>query len=505
MNERTKYSIKNIKVGLVYKVVNLIMKFAMRTVFIYSLGQSYVGVNGVFSNILSVLSLAELGIGSAIIYDLYKPIAFGEEKHITQLYKFYKKIYTIIGIVILGIGLCLCPFLKYIITNAPNINNIQLIYVLTLISTASSYFFAQYSSIIEAYQQQYIVSFYNMIGSVVKASTEIILLIVFKSYILYLIVDILISLLVSFIIAKKAIMLYPFIKKSVEPLAINQVKKILSNAMSLFSMKIAFTTINATDNILISSMISTIVAGSYSTYLLIIMSVQQMVYTLKMGVMASVGNLCAASNYAEKQRVFNNLRFIFAWTNCIVVSCFLVVLTPFIKLWAGKSYELPYCTVVVMTLNYLLRGIQWPIEVFYNADGLYKYFRVKPWIEVIINIISSVILCKYIGITGIVLGTTISEVLTTFWYDIFITNKYSLHGSLKRYWKTTAIYLVATFLISIIVIVVANQSQIKNDIISILIRAFIALLISAILFAVLFFKTDEFNYCTRRIRQLFRV
>lgn len=503
MNERTKYSVKNIKVGLLYKIVNLILKFLMRTVFIYSLGQTYVGIEGVFSNVLNVLSLTELGIGSAIIYDLYKPIANGEEKTITQFFEFYKRIYTIIGIIILGIGLCLCPFLDYIITGVPNVNNIQAIYILTLISTASSYFFAQYSSIIEAYQQQHIVSSYNMIGSVIKACAEIILLAIFKSYILYLVVDILISLAINFIIARKAIKLYPFIRNKVDKLPFYRVKKVLFNSMNVFSIRTASTVVNATDNILISSMINTNVAGSYSTYLLIVMSVQQIVYTLKMGVMASIGNLCATADYVKKQKVFNNLRFIYAWVNCIVVSCFLVLLTPFINIWAGNSYELPYYTVVLLVINYLLRGVQWPIEAFYHADGLYSHFRIKPWIQVIINIISSVVLCKYIGISGILLGTTISELLTTFWYDVFITNKYSLHGSLLEYWKSTVMYLLVTAVISIVLIVITNQIQIENGIIDIVIKAAISLLISSIGFVLLFVKSDEFNYCIKRIRQIF--
>lgn len=505
MNERTKYSVRNIKIGLLYKIVNLILKFAMRTVFIYSLGQDYVGIEGVFSNILKVLSLAELGIGSAIIYDLYKPIAVGDKKTITQLFKFYKKIYMIIGIAILGIGLCICPFLKYIITGVPNVNNIQIIYILTLLSTASSYFFAQYVSIIEGHQRQYIVDLYNMIGSVLKVCIEIILLINFKSYILYLIIDILISLVISFIIAKKAIKLYPFIKNTVENLPINKVKKILFNSLNVFSIRTASTVVNATDNILISSMISTVIAGSYSTYLLIVMSVQNIVYTLKMAVTASVGNLCATSEYEAKQRVFNNLRFIYAWANCIVVCCFLVLLTPFIRIWAGSSYELSFGVTVLIVINYLLRGIQWSVEVFYNADGLYKYFKVKPWIQVAINIICSVILCQYIGIAGIIMGTTISELLTTFWYDIFITNKYSLHGSLKHYWKTTIAYIFITIAISGVLIIITNDLYIIGGIVDIVIKFLIVSVVAALGFALPFIKTDEFTYCIGYARRFLKI
>ena len=239
MSDRTKNSAKNIKVGLIYKIVNLVVKFALRTVFIYSLGQAYVGINGVFSNILSVLSLTELGIGSAIVYDLYKPISTADEESITQLLNFYKKVYAIIGITILGIGFCICPFLNHIITGVPDVDNIQTIYILTLISTASSYFFAHYSSLMQAYQKQHIIDIYYMFGSLIKTCIEIILLIAFKSYILYLLFDIMINLTINFMIARKTIQLYPFIRNKVIELPLSRIKKIFCNALSVFSIRIA--------------------------------------------------------------------------------------------------------------------------------------------------------------------------------------------------------------------------------------------------------------------------
>ena len=502
MSDRTKNSAKNIKVGLIYKIVNLVVKFALRTVFIYSLGQAYVGINGVFSNILSVLSLTELGIGSAIVYDLYKPISTADEESITQLLNFYKKVYAIIGITILGIGFCICPFLNHIITGVPDVDNIQTIYILTLISTASSYFFAHYSSLMQAYQKQHIIDIYYMFGSLIKTCIEIILLIAFKSYILYLLFDIMINLTINFMIARKTIQLYPFIRNKVIELPLSRIKKIFCNALSVFSIRIASTIVNTTDNILISSMISTPVAGSYSTYLLVVVSVQQIVYTLKTGVMASVGNLCATSDFARKQRIFNILRFIYAWINCVVVTCFLVLLSPFIKLWAGNSYELPYYVVVVIVINYLLRGVQWSVEVFYHADGLYRHFRIKPWAEVVINIICSIVLCNYIGIVGIVLGTTISEIATTFWYDIFITNKYSLHGSLKEYWKSTIYYLLTIFVLSVLTVIITNQIRIDNPLIDIIVKFFIVSIFSVLGFMLPFIRTPELKYCLNYIKKL---
>lgn len=493
MESRSKNSIRNIQAGLVFKLTNLVFKFIMRTVFIYCLGQKYVGINGVFSNIISVLSLTELGIGTAIVYDLYKPIANKDEYKVTQLFLFYKRVYNIIGLLIFVVGMCLVPFLDKIITDVEGVRQLTLIYVLTLASTVSSYFFAQYTSVIEAYQKQSVVSTYNIIASVIKTIIEIIVLIQYRSYILYLIIEIIVNVATNGMIAQKAMQLFPYLKKKVFPLSKKEITGIMKNAMSVFSLNVASTVVNATDNILISSMISTLIAGSYSTYLLIIMSVQQVVYTLKTSVLASVGNLCANGEYEKKREVFWNLSFAIYGVNTIVSACFLTLLTPFIMLWAGESYVLSQLVVLFLVINYFLRGLQWPVEVFYNAEGLYKYFRFKPWIQVALNIIFSVILGLKIGILGIVMGTTLSEICTTFWYDIYITNKYSLKGKLTDYWKKTIVNILLSWTAILISCVVSSRIS-GEGIWGLFIKGGVTSILAGILFIIFHLNTVEMRY-----------
>lgn len=491
---RLNNSISNIKSGIVYKCVNLILKFLLRTVFIYSLGQSYVGINGVFSNILSVLSLTELGVGTAIIYDTYKPIAEGNKIEITQIFKYYRKVYYIIGIIIFVAGMLICPFLKYIVNGVDDVPYITVIYILTVISTVSSYFFAQYSSIIEANQKQSIVSNYNIIGSFIKTVLEVLVLVCFKSYIVYLVIEILVGVFINILIASKALKLYPYLSDKVNPIRSEKVRKIWKNAFSAFSIKTASTVVNSTDNILISSLITTLVAGSYSTYLLIVMSVQQIVYTLKTGIMASVGNLCVSGSYADKQKIFKNAMFVFSFINGIICACFMVGLTPFIKLWAGDSYVLQNSVVIVIVINYYLRGMQWPIEVFYNADGLYRHFKFKPWLEVTLNIIISYLLAKKIGILGIIIGTTISELMTTTWYDIYVTNKYSLKGSLKQYWIRNMKYICTVIILNSVAMYLANIIMLDNIYIELVIKCLVAGGVVGIGYIMIWFRSDEFKY-----------
>ena len=184
---------------------------------------------------------------------------------VTQLFLFYKRVYNIIGLLIFVVGMCLVPFLDQIITDVEGVRQLTLIYVLTLASTVSSYFFAQYTSVIEAYQKQSVVSTYNIIASVIKTIIEIIVLIQYRSYILYLIIEIIVNVATNGMIAQKAMQLFPYLKKKVFPLSKKEITGIMKNAMSVFSLNVASTVVNATDNILISSMISTLIAGSYST------------------------------------------------------------------------------------------------------------------------------------------------------------------------------------------------------------------------------------------------
>lgn len=504
MDSRSTNSLSNMKAGLVFKLVNLFLKFFMRTVFIYTLGQAYVGMNGVFGNILTVLALSELGLGAAIVYDIYKPIALGNKFQIIQLFLFYKKVYSIIGCIIFIIGLAISPFLEIIINDLPEVNNLKIIYLVTLINTVSGYFFAHYTSMIEANQKQNIISKYNVINAILKTLLETLILIIFKSYILYLIVELFSGLVINIIIAKKVYVMYPFLKEKGEEISISKVRIIMKNALGAFSLNVASTVVNATDNIIISAMLGSITVGSYSTYTLIVMSVQQVVYTFKTSVMASVGNLCASCDYVIKRKVFWNLEFLIYAINTIVDSCFLNLLTPFIRLWAGESYILDSTTVLFIVFNYFLRGTQWPIEVFFNADGIYRHFKLKPWIEVILNIFFSLILVKKFGIVGIVAGTTLSELLTTFWFDIFITNKYSLKGSLKKYWIETVKYFFVSWGIVIISVLACNFYFFEHPIIDIIYKSILSILISGVLYFMIFFKKKEMVYYIKLIKKLYK-
>ena len=260
-NSRSYYVKKNVYYSIIYQILNLILKFVLRTIFIRTLGKSYLGISGVFSNVLTVLSLSELGVGAAIIYDMYEPIASKNYKQVNDLMGLYKKLYAFIGLFILIIGSALTPFLKYIINDVPDVKYIKFIYFLNVLNTASTYFFAHYRSLITAYQKNYINTINNIIFNVVKVALEAIILIKFNNYIMYIIVEIIVQFLSNFQILYLCRKMFPYINGKSEKIEKSCLKRIMSNSLNSFSIKLGGTIVNATDNIIISAIIGTAAVG----------------------------------------------------------------------------------------------------------------------------------------------------------------------------------------------------------------------------------------------------
>ena len=309
---RTKNTIRNVKTGAIVQMINKIMAFVVRTVFIKMLNTEYLGVNGLFTNVLTILSFAELGIGTAIIFNMYKPVAENDKEKIKSLMKLYKKSYNMIGIIVFILGLCVIPFMNIIIKDVPNIKeNLIVIYLLFLFNTASSYFFTYKKSIIYAHQKQCIIDNIDSIFYLTKSILEIIFLMLTKNFIVYLIIQILGTFIENIIIAIKADKMYPYLKeKDVKQLSKSESKNIFENVKSLVIYKFGGVIMNGTDNILISSLVNVSTVGLSSNYTLIINSIKAIIVSALNGVTASVGNLNAVGKPKQKEKVFYQITFV---------------------------------------------------------------------------------------------------------------------------------------------------------------------------------------------------
>ncbi len=500
---RTENSIINSAMSIVTQVLTVVLNFAVKTVFIKMLSDEYLGVNGLFTNIITMLSLADLGIGIAIPYSLYKPLAKKDEHKINVLMNFYKKVYTIIGIAVLLIGLSLTPFLGLIIKDIPkNVPHLSLIYILFVIHSASSYFFVYKKFLIDSDQKGYITSRIIFTFSTLLSIIQIILLVTTKNYILFLLSSIILVIIQNIYISSKANKLYPFIKnKTDEKLEKEDMEGIKKNVSSLFIYKVGTVIMNGTDNIIISKFIGLIIVGFYSNYVLIINSITTVLNQIFNAITSSIGNLVVTTNKKRSKEVYDNLNFANFWLYALFGVCIIVLINPFINIWIGKKYVMGFSIVFLLVLNFYVLGMQSVTNSFRNAYGLFWIAKYRPIIMVIINIVISVVLVQFIGIEGVLIGTLISRLVTTAWLDPYIVHKYGFEISPKSYYIDYLKYLVIFIAISIILNYFVSMVAINNIFILILIAILVVISVNVIL-VLLFFKTSEFNYFYDKIKKI---
>ena len=500
---RTENSIINSAMSIVTQVLTVVLNFAVKTVFIKMLNDEYLGVNGLFTNIITMLSLADLGIGIAIPYSLYKPLAKKDEHKINVLMNFYKKVYTIIGIAVLLIGLSLTPFLGLIIKDIPkNVPHLSLIYILFVIHSASSYFFVYKKFLIDSDQKGYITSRIIFTFSTLLSIIQIILLVTTKNYILFLLSSIILVIIQNIYISSKANKLYPFIKnKTDEKLEKEDMEGIKKNVSSLFIYKVGTVIMNGTDNIIISKFIGLIIVGFYSNYVLIINSITTVLNQIFNAITSSIGNLVVTTNKKRSKEVYDNLNFANFWFYALFGVCIIVLINPFINIWIGKKYVMGFSIVFLLVLNFYVLGMQSVTNSFRNAYGLFWIAKYRPIIMVIINIVISVVLVQFIGIEGVLIGTLVSRLVTTAWLDPSIVHKYGFEISPKSYYIDYLKYLVIFIAISIIFNYFVSMITINNIFILILIAILVVISVNVIL-VLLFFKTSEFNYFYDKIKKI---
>ena len=436
-NSRTKNSFINSIVGSSSQIISTLLNFFVRTIFIYCLSKEYLGVNGLFSNILYMLNFAELGIGSAIVYKLYKPVANDDEERIKSLVSLYKKVYFIIGSVILILGLLVIPFMSYIIKEPPKIEeNLILIYILYLLETVGEYFWGYKRSVLLVYQKNYINSAIDLLFSIIKSLVQALILIFTKNYILYLLVYILSTICSNLFISIYTNKQYPFLKeKNIVKIKKEEIKELLNNVKSLFTYKLGSTILSGTDNIILSMVVGISAVGMYSNYSLIITAVSGILWTILTGLTGSIGNLNALSDSKKSKEIYLQVLFVSCLLYGLGCLCIGTLINPFIELWIGSEYLLSNSIVILLIIILYLRGIVYPDNAYRDTLGLFKEGRIAPLISSFINIILSAILGNFLGIEGVFLASVLSILSTTFWYMPKVIFKNVFNDNIVVYFK----------------------------------------------------------------------
>lgn len=457
MNEKSRLfnTIRNSAVGMLVQGSSILLNFLVRLVFVRYLSQEYLGVNGLFTNVLTVLSLAELGVGNAIIYSLYKPVAEKSEREIAALLYFYKKIYRIIGCVVISLGILLVPLIPYLIKNTNDIPDVTFIYLLFLANTSFSYFFAYKRSIFSADQRESVISENRLCFNIVRAILQCVVLITTKNFILYLLVQIACTFGENLFISVRADKAYPFIKKyKKERILKEKVLEIKQNVKSLMIYKVGSTVLDGTDNIILSATSGVASVGVLSNYTLIVNSVNQVLSQVMHSMTSSVGNFIAKESEKRYEELLNNITFVsfvFFGATFVCLNC---LMNPFISLAFGEQYVLGHAEVFVISLNFYIYGMMNSIWTFRSTMGLFVYGKFRPLVSAVINVVVSIILANHIGMLGILLGTTITRITTNVWFDPYIVFKHGLHKSAKQYYISWVKYLI----IALIAILFVNLS-----------------------------------------------
>ncbi len=505
-NSRTKNTFLNVLGGMAVKTSGFITAFVARTVFLYVLGIQYAGVSSVFTNVLTVLSFAELGIGTAITYALYKPIAENDEEQIGKLMNAYKKIYSTIGAVIFLLGLCLLPFLEYLIKDAPNIKeDLRLIYLFYLANTAVSYLLIYKSTFLVAAQKDHLVSKYKVLISIVKTVVECAALLVFENFIAYLACSVAGSFVQNLVVAKVAEREYPILKqKHKGKLGVSEKKNLFADTRALAMYKVSGTVLNGTDSILTSSMFGTSSAGILGNYNLITGQIYSFVMVLFSATSASVGNLAVTSDNKRQHDIFRQMLFICFWLYCFCATGLWTLLNPFMHVWQSGRYMFSGYVVALIVIELYIRGMLSPVTQFRTSNGLFVQGKYRPIIMAIINFASSIILAKWMGIAGIFLGTIISRATTQLWYDPWLIYKRVFGASVFEYFKTYCTYGLVTIACCASTSVLLNVVCPQAGIMKLLVGLTLCAIIPNAVIIVLFRKTKVFAATTNMIKGVFK-
>ncbi|XJV96793.1 lipopolysaccharide biosynthesis protein [Haloimpatiens lingqiaonensis] len=491
---RLKCTAKNIFFGYVSSIISLLLGFISRTIFIKILSTTYLGVNGLFINVLGVLSFAELGIGTAMNYSLYKPVAEKDIEKLKSLMDFYKIAYRVIALVVTIIGLTLLPFLKYIVKDPGNVGNISVYYLIFLFNTVTSYFVSYKFSLVNAEQKNYIFSNINTITSFVTVIMQIITLILFKNFLYYLLVAAVIGLIQKIFINRYLNKKYPYLlDKNTKKITKEELKPIKTNVIALIWHKIGEISIYQTDNIVISTFINVTTVGIISNYNLLITSVSTFITIIFNSAIASLGNLMATEDVSKQYNTFKVYRFAAFWLYGFSSIAFYILLSPFITLWIGSEMIISDFTVLLIMINYYMVGHRICINNIKSAGGIFDQDKYVALLQGVVNLVVSIIMVKLIGLPGVYIGTIMSGILATVIKPI-IVYKYAFQKDV-RYYFIDGLKFASAVTFSLVICWIIKYNIIKNvTMFNFIVMMVVVTLVPNFLFLLFFRKNDEFIY-----------
>ena len=489
---------KNIIFGYISNLVIMLVNFAQRTVFIYVLGKTLSGVNGVYTDVLSVLSLTELGIGTALNYSLYKPVAEHNYEKIKSYMRFYKRAYLTIAGVIAVLGIAISPFLRYILKNPGNltIEELTLYYYLFLFNTVISYFVTYKYSLVNAEQKNYIQTNINMLTKIVRAAVQIGILFLFRNFLFYLLAQSVVELLQKIFVTVYLNRLYPWLRdKDVKPLTAEETHVVATKTKALICHKVGDVARLQTDKIIISSFVNVDTAAIVDNYVYIITYVGNFVNIIFDSVISGFGNVVATESRERQYLLFRVYRFFACWLFGFGAVGFFHLLSPFIGgVWLRDGdWTLPQITVTLLVADFYLKGGRTVLLNFKIASGLFEQDRYLPLVQGAINLAVSVLLVLKIGVTGVYVGTLVSGILANL-IRPGIIYRVSFDRKPWAYFKDSLKYMAVILAVGAVITPIRRLLMSEVSIFTFALMVIVITLLYNLVFLAVFHGTEEFGY-----------
>ncbi|MFD0588420.1 lipopolysaccharide biosynthesis protein [Paenibacillus sp. GCM10027627] len=490
---RIKNTLLNVSAGLLNQLIITVLSFVSRTVFINSLGVDYLGVNALFTSLLAMLTLTEAGIGSSIVYNLYKPVAERNRLKVLALMKLYRNTYRIIFIVVMALGLAALPFLDLIAGEA-GVEHLEWVYLLFLANTAVPYLFVYKHSYLNVNQKNYIVTLAYSLASILSTSVRIAILFYTENYLLYLLVDTVITIATSIVLARMVDRKYPYLRFGAADTLDTETKaSFIKNMKAIFLQNVGAYFIFGVESILISTFISITAVGIYANYKMLIDISRTFLNQVFSSMYHSVGNLVAKESKDKIFQVYKVMLLLNFWLYSLLAIGMYLLIQPLISVWLGPKFLMEQWILVVLIAMFYERGMRNTITTVKTTAGIFHEDRYAPIFQAVLNLALSYFFLQSYGLIGVFMGGFASALAVPFWTTPMLVYKKVFHKPLRLYYMTYFLYglagLAALFASRALIGLLPGTSFL-----TLAAQGVMVVLTVNTIYLLLFFRTSEFAY-----------
>lgn len=480
--------------GIIEQFVAIVSVFVYRTLFLSILTKEYLGIEGLFTNILQLFSLAELGIGSAILFRMYKPFAEKDADKISAYVQFFKNVYNGIAGLILLVAACLYPFITSLVdaSEVPSDVNLQRIYILFVLQNVVAYFFAYKQAVVNANQMGYMVSLFNTALTIASVGVKTVVLLITHDYEGVMLGSVIATLITNWLFSMWITSKYKEVFKKREKLPKEEKLAILKETGGLMCHKMGYIVLTSTDNIILTKFVSLAAVGIYTNYATITTAVTALVNRIFSSFIPTIGNFILSYGKEAVEDLYKKLYFVNLWVASFCTVCLYVLLNPFIEVWLDDSFLLTQFTVGVLCAQFFIKASQLINNAFIYGAGLFAKDRIRPVIESVLNLVISIILAQKIGIAGVFIGTCISSIVTTTWREPYLLYKHVFKRNMTPFVVRQCIWSILTVIACMATAYVCQSIQITFG--GLIIRGVICVIVVNLVYLILWCRSHEFKY-----------